>query len=1267
MIDIKDKSGKQIRHSTPINEGCVWKKELMKHDYILLKFSASTLIDFQNGDYIETSFGRYELIEKVFPTLNKSTGGYDYELTFHALQYKWKNNILFYDREKNKEASWSLTATPDVHLQRIILNLKTLGYTCSGINYSFNIDNSIDQSAKHISYNNVNILDALTMIAEAWEAEWWIEGSMINIGRCEYNSAVDFALNENVSSMSRSSSNDNFATRIYAFGSTRNIPKNYRSSTENVVVNGVVQKRLMLPGTNNYVDAYENLSPEDVVESVVIFDDVYPRRIGTIKTVFPKKYVDKIENDDKSITTEEWNAYRFTDDNIDFRFSKDYIIPGEELRISFTSGDLNGMDFAVAFNPHAEDEPALPEKNPDGSWNDAAQVFEIIRSEDYGVPMPNDIYKPKPTDNYILYGFDMSLVSDSYIGLAEQELKQRAENYVEKSKEDPSVYDCTMNVIALNGDDIESEDDDIDMNVGDRVRLLNPTYFDENGRESRIYGFEKHLDGSQVTYTVGNTAKYSRLAKVENEVKEIVYDGNTYSGGGSGVYVIGRYDSTLPSDRNVFSARRSMLEFLSSKYPSVAQSTITFKEGIKLGDYEPGTKGASIYEDGQGNWHLDTDFVNIRKKLTAEELEIQRTTHVGGKFINTAASMLCSDVEENDTYWRCYFNQKDENGRELEQQFQVDDQAYVQTFNLKENEDGSKSNHFLWRLVIGVGDNYIDLSKEDCCEGSDAPLVGDTIIQLGNRTVHDRQFAIIQASVGEGAPYLRVYEGIHTYEYPKAKINLNPKETRISADSITLESTGENAQDTLQDIVKDIEKVKEQNDNMWVLWFGAELPTLENYPASDWETDELKAEHVQDILVIDNKEDEFNNGKAFRFLQKKNGEFEWNEITDQYLLQALNTAREGKELAQEKTRNFIRQPEDWDEYAPGDTWSNAIYPIENGSTYNNDNLVARSYKAAGDPFKIEHWQPVNNASTVNLNLLEGRLEAYVDDALSSSGFIAEDDFAELFSAAVDENGDIVKQAQIKAFVKTDEKGYIETGVKIKADQIELEGNTFINDNFFVDENGDLFLNNLTAVNATVTGEFSGVMKNITSVNKSFSINENGFAVLKGGCKIGEMQITSEGNLTGVRTLFYPTSSMYMFNPGVGIGIGENSFLNYIRNRWNETSFFNLITNSSSGRYNMELPDIDDYRKVGAYEQSFELTFFVPHKWSFFSGSEISNDCEFILKCRGQSKIISNNGGEMTTYSMRKGDVLKLIGYPVQGLFGSTIQPHLNYYISSWEN
>ena len=115
--------------------------------------------------------------------------------------------------------------------------------------------------------------------------------------------------------ISRSDSKGTYATRIYAFGSTRNIPTNYRPIDQSAVVNGIVQKRLMLPAGTPYVDAREGLSDLEAIEAVVVFDDIYPKRVGEITDV--SSYESEVNNEDGTNTKATF--YRFTDTGISFR------------------------------------------------------------------------------------------------------------------------------------------------------------------------------------------------------------------------------------------------------------------------------------------------------------------------------------------------------------------------------------------------------------------------------------------------------------------------------------------------------------------------------------------------------------------------------------------------------------------------------------------------------------------------------------------------------------------------------------------------------------------------------------------------------------------------------------------------------------------------------------------------------------------------------------------------------------------------------------
>lgn len=624
QIDIKDISG-AIQLTTLINEGCKRKFTLMKEDYIMLKFSLENPIYFKLGSYVECNFGLFEVCDLQKPAFNTNTAGYDYELRLDAYYWKWKNKIFKYTPETTgQEASWNLTAPLDVQAGIVLRNLKALGYTYKGQDFVFSIDSTVENKSQLMSYDNINILDACFEMAKKWDCECWVTENIIHFGRCESGDAVIFEIGKNVQEMSQSESQSTYATRIYAFGSTKNIPSDYRPVDETVVVNGVVQRRLMLPEGTPYIDAYPDMTTEEAVEQVVIFDEVYPRRTGIMSDVTTIEVTDKVENEDGTTTEEKWNAYRFRDTGVNF--SEKYILPGQELRIRFASGLLNGLEFAVKFNPEGK-----PEKLEDGGWNPEAQLWEIVRNEDYGRPLPGDVLFPQDGDEYVLSGWDSTKITElGLVGAAEQELKEKTEKYAAKSKIDPSTYGCTM----MSNDAYREDGVHNFYGIGQKVNLINKAYF-ENGRQSRVIGFEFNLDYSfdSPVYTVGETAAYSRIGELEEKVESLTLKGQTYTGdGGSGVYVIGSHDSTPATDHNVYSALRSLIMFMRKDTEertgfllSLLGGTV-IKKYAKFGDFVTGVSGGYIGEDARA----ELEALVLRSSLSVPELRFNRQTYFEG-------------------------------------------------------------------------------------------------------------------------------------------------------------------------------------------------------------------------------------------------------------------------------------------------------------------------------------------------------------------------------------------------------------------------------------------------------------------------------------------------------------------------------------------------------------------------------------------------------------------------------------------------------------
>lgn len=778
--------------STPINRGAKGYFSLMQHDYIVLPFSLRTPVNFGIGSYVDLrgvfddALGgklakMYYVTELQNPTYNTSTGGYEYQLRLNAYYWLWNNFIFKYTPESaGGEASWSLTAPLDVQMDVFLRNLSELGFTYNGTPYEISIDSTVENKAVAMTYDNMHLLDALFSMGgkDAWDCDVWVTENVIHFGRCEHGDAVKIELGVEASDMTRNESKGTFATRIYAFGSTRNIPANYRPSNEQAVVNGVAQKRLMLPEDTPYVDAYPDMKPFEVVETVVVFDNVYPRRVGTLSDV---RTVDRELTGGEETGT--FKAYQYKDTGLSFK--DEYIIEGQELKIRFQSGKLNGLEFGVIFEPEGTEE--------------GSQTWEIVANEDYGRLLPDETMCPENGDKYILSGFNIQLVSDQYTPEAEQELLEKARDYAEKTKVDDGTYTTTLRWSWVKEDQISRTFD-----AGQKINLVNKGFFGTEGRVSRVIGWEMCLDipYDNPIYTIGESAQYSRIGEIEDKVESLTYKGQTYTGtGGSGVYVIRTNDSTPASDTNVFSALRSLAVFLRKDREDQTNFLLKLLGGIITNNIESegfttGALGAgfTLKIDENGRSYLEVDYALFRRSATFVELLIQALRHVGGQIMLTPASMHCIRVEEQADSYRCYFESTD-GDRTIANEFVVGDQARSQTFNIKEGVHENVKNTYYWRLVTAVGDDYIDLSKTDCDAGSGVPSEGDDIVQLGNRTDAERQAAIILSSYGNDAPYFKLYRGIDSYDLTgKEFVSFSRSEVMVIADSIRL-STGETVKD----------------------------------------------------------------------------------------------------------------------------------------------------------------------------------------------------------------------------------------------------------------------------------------------------------------------------------------------------------------------------------------------------------------------------------------------------------------------------------------
>ena len=386
---------------------------------------------------------------------------------------------------------------------------------------------------------------------------------------------------------------------------------------------------------------------------------------------------------------------------------------------------------------------------------------------------------------------------------------------------------------------------------------------------------------------------------------------------------------------------------------TIVNSLTTFMKGIVFGKSVRGESGMSIYQDEEGNWHLDAEYLHVHRKLTAEEVEIMKTSQIKGKVVNSAGGFVISKIERIVGAWRCYFRQEDADGRRIYNSMRVDDLALCETFNLID-AGGQLSNHYWHRRVIAVGTDYVDIADntnaENYASGSDVPQVGDEVVQLGNLTVKERQSAIIQSAAGEGAPYFKIIKGINSFILPPPIFLFDKQNFEIRVENPAKSGEYIPLQAFLDSMQGRINSVQQQADKQLVIWFGDAVPTLTTEPANEWADNTTKELHEHDIYY-NRSYVETGGGRAYSFERNPDGSYSWHEITDADVLKSLEAAKHAQDTADGKRRMFV-QERPVPPYDKGDQWSNATFDDK----YNNDLLVCVRPKAAGEEFSIEDWQ-----------------------------------------------------------------------------------------------------------------------------------------------------------------------------------------------------------------------------------------------------------------------------------------------------------------------
>ena len=536
---------------------------------------------------------------------------------------------------------------------------------------------------------------------------------------------------------------------------------------------------------NEYVEG----KPSEHIEK---FEDIKPTIVGMTNSKgqrvdtfldFAYDYNDSDEVDEAGKYIHPYFYAKLPKYDGEFGFNLfDHAIDESEMTIAMTSGTCGACQWVIAVDKNLQqnrvqvDEDGNIKRDTNGNvllgaaqdrQNDTKnyEVWIALRKEysSFGVIMPNASYNYKPNvgDTFVILHIELP---KAYILAAEKRLENSLIQYMKDNNEEKFSFSVSLSRIFLEE---------------------NPTIRDRINENSMIsienYGKVYALYISSFTY---NITKDAALPEITIDVKDsLSINSNAIENAVNNVKM-----NIVNLIEGIDFSKEIAAHYLNKETNDHVSGLPTFHNGLKsegdinFGNFAQGASGAGIYKDGNGNWHIESDFINVRKKFTASSVELQEAKHIGGEFILSDANCKISIVEEHEDFYRCYFAKTDASGNKITNNWQVYDQAYCRFFNCTDIKD--VKDRWYWRLVVGVSKDddtqniievegitiniseyhYIDISKSKCAENSDIPIAGDNIIQLGHQGEDtNRRNATVIRGAGEGSPYIREYTNIETF------------------------------------------------------------------------------------------------------------------------------------------------------------------------------------------------------------------------------------------------------------------------------------------------------------------------------------------------------------------------------------------------------------------------------------------------------------------------------------------------------------------------
>jgi hypothetical protein len=383
-------------------------KKIMGENIVTMSITLPRSVDFEINDYVDvfsdSIIERYFLLD-LADVKKTSSIEFTYTITFKGWQYKLGDAALLMADANNQFtlSGQSIMGNLDVFMNLVITNANRdqTGWVKG------NVDATDFQL---ITFgDNETCLSALATLAIAFNTEWWVNGQTINMSKqgVVEDITYEYGKGKGLYDITRTQSTDKqIFTRLYAYGSDRNIPADYKGHSN----------KLKLPGTTPYLEKNVWVNPADhssgvkygVIEYIQVFDDIYPHRVGTVTSLGA-------------------DIFTFTDSAIDFDVNAQLLGQGTTAKVTFNTGLLAGYTFEM------------------NSFNATTKEIKInLNQDDKAFVLPSAPYIPAIGDTYVITDIAMPA---SYITAAENKLADAAQALLDTNSSPIVTYGVTCDPV----------------------------------------------------------------------------------------------------------------------------------------------------------------------------------------------------------------------------------------------------------------------------------------------------------------------------------------------------------------------------------------------------------------------------------------------------------------------------------------------------------------------------------------------------------------------------------------------------------------------------------------------------------------------------------------------------------------------------------------------------------------------------------------------------------------------------------------------------